>query len=291
MALALAATLCLLVLLESATAVAQEDVLRPRGAPVVAPWEEPTPPVLLGIEVGGNWNMASQTLQYSPFEPTNTPSRLFRSGSGFSPTFNVGADVGLTPQLGLVVRAGYDIKQWGNSGTGEADCADFLTGVVREVPVSAEWTLAAHYITLGAGLRYNLTPQLWLSGGVTVHFHRTNQQKEKYSVEDPVGGCGFRNPGDPFDPNPYRTLEVTGKWNVPPMKGSRIGLELGAGYRIMLGHKLWLVPRVQFQLLSSFREDVSSRDFWKPSEGIVDVIGRNASQHSLQLLVGLWFGL
>ncbi|MCS7177596.1 MAG: hypothetical protein NZ960_08325 [Candidatus Kapabacteria bacterium] len=288
MAPAFAATLCLLVLLESAAVVAQEDILRPRGAPVVAPWEEPTLPVLLGIEAGGNWNMASQVLRYSPFEPTNTPSRLFRSGSGFSPTFNVGADIGLTPQLGLVVRAGYDIKQWGNSGTGEADCIDFLTGAIREVPVAAEWTFVVHYITLGAGLRYNLTPQLWLSGGVTAHFHRTNQQKEKYSVDDPAGNCGFVNPADG---RLYRTLEITSEWNTPPMKSSRIGLELGAGYRIMLGYKLWLVPRVQFQLLSSFREDVRSRDSWKRSEGIVDVIGRDASQHSLQLLVGLWFGL
>ncbi|MDW8225167.1 MAG: hypothetical protein RMK93_03945 [Bacteroidota bacterium] len=284
-------TLCLLALLGSATATAQEDILRPRGAPTVTPWEEPTLPVLLGIEAGGNWNMASQTMGYSPFQPTNTPSRLFKSGSGFSPTFNVHADIGLTPQTGLVIHAGYDIKQWGNSGTVEADCQDLSNPtVVRVVPISAEWTFAAHYITLGAGLRYSPTPQLWLSGGFTAHFHRTNRQEEKYTVTDPAGNCGFVNPADG---NLYRTLEVASEWNAPPVKSSRVGVELGAGYRIALGRKLWLIPRLQFQLLSTFREDLGPvQDLWKQfTEGPATVVQRDASQHSLQLLVGLWFGL
>ncbi len=270
------------------SALAQEDILRPRGAPIMASPHERALPIMLGIEGALNWNTASQTLQYSPFQPTNTPTQLFKSGSGFSPAVRVLADIGLSPALGFQLHVGYDVKTWGRSGTAEADCQNLLNPtLVTVIPVSVDWTFTAEYLTAGAGLRYAVTPHLWLTGGVTAHFHRSNRQKTTYSASQDAN-CGFPGP----DGQLYRTLQIEAEFDSPPIKSTRFGVELGAGYVVPIAHRLWLVPRLQFQLLSSFRDDLDGTDAWKPyTEGPANVRGRNASQYSLQLLVGLWFGL
>ncbi len=277
-------------LLLTLPAIAQEDILRPRGAPAFAPVRERPLPIMLGIEGGVNWNTASQSLQYQPTPaPTNTPPQLFKSGNGLSPAVRILADIGLTPNLGLRLHVGYDVKTVGHSGTAEADCQNLYDPtIITTVPVSVDWTFTTNYLTAGAGIRYNVSAQLWLTAGIVAHFHRSNRQKTKYSVPE-TSNCGFLNPEDN---RLYRQLEVELEINSPPMKSSRIGAELGAGYAIPLNPKLWLVPRLQLQLLSSFREDMESSDGWKWfSEGLYNVRLRNASQHSIQLLLGLWFDL
>lgn len=272
------------------SAVAQEDVLRPRGAPIFEPVRERRLPIMLGIEGGINWNTASQTLQYQPTPgPTNTPLQLFKSGNGFSPAARILADIGLNPNVGIRLHVGYDVKTVGRSGTAEADCQDFSNPAnLTTTPLSVDWTFTANYLTAGAGIRYNVTPQLWLTAGIAAHFHQGNRQKEKLSTPE-TSNCGFLNPADG---QLYRQLEVETEMNSPPMKSSRIGAELGVGYAIPISPKLWLVPQLQFQLLSSFREDIEGLDTWKQfSQGTYTVQARNASQHSLQLLIGLWFGL
>jgi hypothetical protein len=142
-------------------------------------------------------------------------------------------------------------------------------------------------LTAGAGLRYELTPQLWLTAGVTALFLQKNEQTATYTSQSEQ--CGFINPDDG---QLYRTLQITTEFNTPPMKTTRIGAELGIGYKVPLGRSLWLVPQLQFQLLSTFRDDVTTVDQWKPtSEGTANYTSKSPSQHSLRLLVGLWFGL
>ncbi len=280
---------CIGLLFALAPGFAQEDVLRPRGAPIFefgAP--ERGLPLMLGIEAGLNWNIASASLDYTPFTPTNTPPQQFKSGTGFSPTASIVADLGLTPKLGLHLRLGYDVKTFGHSGTAEADCRDPATGVyLGTVPISVDWSFTMSSITAGVGLRYELTPQLWLTAGLVSHFLTSNEQKE--TLISGSDQCGFINPADG---QLYRELRVTGEFNSPPMKKTRFGAELGLGYKVALSHNLWLVPQLRFQLLSTFRDDIENLDAWKSSsEGSATYITRSPSQHSLQLLVGLWFGL
>lgn len=276
------------VVLILSTAVAQEDVLRPRGAPVFEAVPEHGLPVMVGIEGGLNWNFASTSLQYlSPTPPTNTPDQQFTSGSGFSPFAAVAVDLGLTPKLGLQLRLGYDAKTIGHSGTAEADCYDPLGAYLETTPVSVEWTFTMSALTAGAGLRYELTPQLWLTAGVTALFLQSNKQTATLTSQSDQ--CGFLNPGDG---QLYRTLQTTTEFNSPPMKKTRVGAEVGLGYKIALARSLWLVPQLQFQLLSTFRDEINGRDEWKPSSsGVSDYVSKSPSQHSLRLLVGLWFGL
>ncbi len=272
---------------------AQEDVLRPRGAPVFEPWTEARTPIRLGLEGGISWNSASQSINYyAGVQPTPpTPMDIFKSGSGISPAAAAAVDIGIAPKLGLQFKLGYEQKKWSNSGTKIADCEDPF-GNVSPVSVQSHYTVQANYLAIGAALRYDLTPQLWLTVGPVYHrLLGKVRQTERYEV-DPNSDCGFPGP----DGNLYRVLEIEAEIgpddpvSAPP-SGGRFGAELGIGYRIPLSPGLELVPRLSGQLLSSPRNgDVDTRDWWRgPTLGPLPVQWKGLSLYSVLLTVGVWF--
>jgi hypothetical protein len=278
---------------------AQEDVLRPRGAPVFEPWTEARTPIRLGLEGGISWNSASQSINYARVQPTqptpmDTPMDIFKSGSGISPAAAAAVDIGIAPKLGLQFKLGYEQKKWSNSGTKSADCVDFLGNYVYPVTVSVQshYTVQANYLAIGAALRYDLTPQLWLTVGPVYHrLLGKVRQTERYEV-DPNSDCRFLGP----DRNLYRGLEIEAEIGpndtVPaPPSGGRFGAELGIGYRIPLSPGLELVPRLSGQLLSSPRNgDVDKEDWWRePTLGRLPVQWKGLSLYSVLLTVGVWF--
>ncbi len=272
---------------------AQEDVLRPRGAPVSEPFAEARTPIRLGLEGGIGWNSTSQNITYAGVQPTPpTPMDIFKSGSGVSPAAAAAVDIGIAPKLGLQFKIGYEQKRWSNSGTGIADC--FIPyDLIIDVSVQSRYTVQANYLALGAALRYDLTPQLWLTVGPVYHrLLGKIRQTERYEVVDPDSNCGFLGP----DGNLYRVLELEAEIGpddpVPaPPSGGRFGAELGIGYRIPLSPGLELVPRLSGQLLSSPRSgDVNTEDVWRgPTLGPLPVQWRGLSLYSVLLTVGVWF--
>ncbi len=273
---------------------AQEDVLRPRGAPVFEPWTEARTPIRLGLEGGISWNSTSQSINYAGVQPTPpTPMDIFKSGSGISPAAAAAVDIGIAPKLGLQFKLGYEQKKWSNSGTKIADCQDLVDPFfVGRVSVQSRYTVQANYLAIGAALRYDLTPQLWLTVGPVYHrLLGKVRQTERYEV-DPNSDCGFPGP----DGNLYRVLEIEAEIGpddpVPaPPSGGRFGAELGIGYRIPLSPGLELVPRLSGQLLSSPRNgDVDTRDWWRgPTLGPLPVQWKGLSLYSVLLTVGVWF--
>jgi hypothetical protein len=280
---------------------AQEDVLRPRGAPVFEPWTEARTPIRLGLEGGISWNSASQSINYARVQPTQpTPMDIFKSGSGISPAVAAAVDIGIAPKLGLQFKLGYEQKKWSNSGTGIADCVDSLGNYVYPVTVSVQshYTVQANYLAIGAALRYDLTPQLWLTVGPVYHrLLGKVRQTERYEA-DPNSDCRFLAP-DENDENLYKPYKV---WEpkvergpddpVPaPPSGGRFGAELGIGYRIPLSPGLELVPRLSGQLLSSPRNgDVYTNDWWQGfTLGLLPVQWKGLSLYSVLLTVGVWF--
>ncbi len=273
---------------------AQEDVLRPRGAPVFEPWTEARTPIRLGLEGGISWNSASQSINYAGVQPTPpTPMDIFKSGSGISPAAAAAVDIGIAPKLGLQFKLGYEQKKWSNSGTKIADCQDLVDPFfVGRVSVQSRYTVQANYLAIGAALRYDLTPQLWLTVGPVYHrLLGKVRQTERYEL-DPNSNCGFPGP----DGDLYRVLEIEAEIGpddpVPaPPSGGRFGAELGIGYRIPLSPGLELVPRLSGQLLSSPRNgDVDTEDEWRePTLGPLPVQWKGLSLYSVLLTVGVWF--
>ena len=273
---------------------AQEDVLRPRGAPVFEPWTEARTPIRLGLEGGISWNSASQSINYAGVQPTPpTPMDIFKSGSGISPAAAAAVDIGIAPKLGLQFKLGYEQKKWSNSGTKIADCRDLVDPFyVIPANVQSRYTVQANYLAIGAALRYDLTPQLWLTVGPVYHrLLGKVHQTERYEV-DPNSNCGFLGP----DGNLYRVLEIEAEIGpddpVPaPPSGGRFGAELGIGYRIPLSPGLELVPRLSGQLLSSPRNgDVYTIDEWrKHTLDLLPVQWKGLSLYSVLLTVGVWF--
>jgi hypothetical protein len=274
---------------------AQEDVLRPRGAPVFEPWTEARTPIRLGLEGGISWNSASQSINYAGVQPTPpTPMDIFKSGSGISPAAAAAVDIGIAPKLGLQFKLGYEQKKWSNSGTKIADCEDSFGNYVDSVSVQSHYTVQANYLAIGAALRYDLTPQLWLTVGPVYHrLLGKVRQTGRYEV-DPNSNCGFLGP----DGNLYRVVEIEAEIGpddpVPaPPSGGRFGAELGIGYRIPLSPGLELVPRLSGQLLSSPRNgDVDTEDKWRKHTLVpypLPVQWKGLSLYSVLLTVGVWF--
>jgi hypothetical protein len=272
---------------------AQEDVLRPRGAPVFEPWTEARTPIRLGLEGGISWNSASQSINYTRVQPTPpTPMDIFKSGSGISPAAAAAVDIGIAPKLGLQFKLGYEQKKWSNSGTRIADCRDLVDPFyVIPANVQSRYTVQANYLAIGAALRYDLTPQLWLTVGPVYHrLLGKVRQTERYEF-DPNSNCGFLGPD-----SLYRVVEIEVEIGpddpVPaPPSGGRFGAELGIGYRIPLSPGLELVPRLSGQLLSSPRNgDVDTEDEWRePTLGPLPVQWKGLSLYSVLLTVGVWF--
>jgi hypothetical protein len=193
---------------------AQEDVLRPRGAPVFEPWTEARTPIRLGLEGGISWNSASQSINYAGVQPTPpTPMDIFKSGSGISPAAAAAVDIGIAPKLGLQFKLGYEQKKWSNSGTNIADCRDLVASFhVSPVRVQSRYTVQANYLAIGAALRYDLTPQLWLTVGPVYHrLLGKVRQTARYEL-DPNSNCGFLGPDrEPLQGSGDRSGERTGR--------------------------------------------------------------------------------
>jgi hypothetical protein len=267
---------------------AQEDVLRPRGAPVFEPWTEARTPIRLGLEGGISWNSFSQSINYVGVQPTQpTPMDILKSGSGISPAAAAVVDIGIAPKLGLQFKLGYEQKNWSNSGTNIADCVG-LFGNVSSVNVQSRYTVQANYLAIGAALRYDLTPQLWLTVGPVYHRLLGKVRRTARHELDPNSNCVF--PGG--DRVVEREVE-TGPDDTDPGAPSsgRFGAELGIGYRIPLSPGLELVPRLSGQLLSSPRNgDVYTEDWWRGATlGPLPVQWKGFSLYSVLLTVGVWF--
>jgi hypothetical protein len=245
----------------------------------------------LGLEGGISWNSASQSINYTRVQPTPpTPMDIFKSGSGISPAAAAAVDIGIAPKLGLQFKLGYEQKKWSNSGTKIADCVDFLGNYVYSVTVSVQsrYTVQANYLAIGAALRYDLTPQLWLTVGPVYHrLLGKVRQTERYEA-DPNSNCYFldpyRTPRRVWEPQKEKGPDDT---DPEAPSGGRFGAELGIGYRIPLSPGLELVPRLSGQLLSSPRNgDVYTRDWW---QGLLPVQWKGLSLYSVLLTVGVWF--
>ena len=270
------------------TLIAQEDILRPYRAgeseskkwgPNEKPWYQP---VMMGVELGLNYNSFSQNITWDPAVP-KSPNNVFESGSGFSPFLGIMADFELSYDVGLQVKLLWDKKYFTNSYSGEADVVDNLTGIYlgRQGAVNVDYNASVDYFDLNFIVRVNVTKDVFLSLGPSFQFALGDiKQNIDLTTSDP--GITFIATG---------TQNASASGNV--VANARLGIEFGAGYEYEISKNLYVVPQLRYQLnIFKLAKDSNGLDNWKIySAGLSNMGFSNAMLNSLQLSVALWFNL
>jgi hypothetical protein len=73
----------------------------------------------------------------------------------------------------------------------------------------------------------------------------------------------------------------------------RIGIDIGAGYKIALSRRVFLVPQIRFLFnLSDISATSTGQDkSHQGSKGLVDLNESRTRLHSLKLLLDIWFDI
>jgi hypothetical protein len=276
----------LVLLVLSPTLFAQEDVLRPRIPDGLFK------PVTLGFELGANFNMFSQTIeqvQQTPFVP-DTWTEAHKTGTGFSPYAGLMVDLPLGKLISLQFKGTFDSKRFGNTERIKYD-SPLLPGGIRSMDVDWEYSVLVNYIGAGFAVRVNPTPELFATIGTIAHFRLADAENEgTQTIVAPDEGL-WTIPGKPNSKvNSNSSTDTT-------YTSTRVGLEVGAGYKIPIAEKFFLVPQLRYQyMFSKLKED---SDPSKPTNdgsrlttaGAFSYTTKDAVLHSIQLGVALWFQL
>lgn len=269
---------------------AQEDVLRPDGrADANRTWKKHR--FTIGLDVGANLNFFSQTQNwyesvYIPFIPTAYDCN--KSAFGVSPTIGFLVDVPIDTKFGFQGRIAYNQKNYGNSGSGlDMD----YNGRVHDI--NYEWDAKSSYLSFQTVLRYNFTPNLFITGGFLFDFLMGDLEVTQ-TAECPDGTAmsnfifwNFSSSGQAV------TNKYTMKYDNTRKKDFRFGLELGVGYKIPISKDWWLVPQARGHFYLSPAVDDYTLVYTNPINAQVIPIVSNDKRnlHSVQLLLSLWYDL
>jgi hypothetical protein len=257
---------------------AQEDVLRPHLPPRFT----------LGFEAGASYNMLTMDIART-VGFTDSPYDAYESGTGVSPYAFASIDYALSKNAGIMLKLGLDRKSFGNERTGLADCViprpggSLIYDTTRE---RLQYTVSSNFFAAGLEGRYDLTPELFATLGPVMHVRvgGTSQTEIKDLPED--GGCYF-NDGT-------RHSETTTDIQTEPTV--RLGVEIGAGYRIPVARRVAIVPQLRFQyMITDFLADRDSGDeyqrFYRNGGEPDRTRLTNTVMHSVQLGIGVQFGM
>jgi hypothetical protein len=266
--------------------LADEDVLRPHGRPDGG--GRNNLPVYIGIEGGLNFNMYSGNVTFNNDPTLLSPSiipttyELMENGDGISPHFGVFVDFAFTKNIGVQLRFAYDIKYYGNSGTG-IDYSNQLPFTV--MPLGIDWNVTADYYTITPLFRYNFNENFLMTVGPTFHFLKGNTSYK--SDVEPNG----------VTPNVLWQQFFDDSFHPDFQESSRIGLEIGVGYKFPIAKKIFLVPQARFQLMLTKTHqdymiwtDSNANGTFESDEVILSNIN-DRMQHSIQLALALMFEL
>jgi hypothetical protein len=306
-----------MLLLAVGSLISQEDVLRPKGRPGgedASTSASNRRPFILGIEAGVNFNFMSQPYTSTP-QIQNSPEEALKSGSGISPEFGVFADIAISDVVGIQGRLAFDQKYATNTQRGFVD-AD--SGVTQDangsgtsgfavVPMETEARYALTMNTIAAAIlaRINVVDKFFVTVGPYATFLLGDVTRtDRLTWIGPPGTIIAidyeRNPGQytqieretnvaqnllPSIPSSAYTTSVYSK--------SRIGIELGAGYRFDLTKKIYLAPNLRYQyMITELNSGFTATDLSQPyTQGTASIQYDKASLNSLALILQLGFTL
>ena len=303
--------MCMIAASSAASAQNNEDVLRPNGRPEDQQnHRRHHRPIILGVEGGININMLSQKIDWS--QPVaNSVESVLQSGTGISPEFGVFADVPLSSSFGLQFRVAYDAKNASNTQSNGIVEGTILEGGRIQGTSFTEGTIESHYalsisaVSLGMLARINVAPRLFATIGPVVNTAIGNVTRaDRLTVKSPDDFFFLAD----YQGVPGRYTEITRESSLaqnimPPLgngnyegstySATRIGLELGLGYRFPLSNTVFIAPNIRYQyfftnLTSGYNGNDISKSF---SLGEVPMTFSPAKLNSLALIVQLGFSL
>lgn len=267
-----------------------EDVLRPNGRPAgelegASSSSSKKLKWVFGIEAGMNANIFNGALE-GTWE--NSPLNMLQNGSGFSPLFGLYVEVPLSSSISVGMRMLYDPKSFGNAvDNAEEQCYDATTDSYSLALLTSEFEESITYITLNPLIRWEPVDRFFVQVGPALQFAIDSVQSTttKTINEDEI--CRF-NLGTP-DESRVQTTESTGA----PDNSFRAGIDIGVGYRMQLGDKIDLVPRVGYQwMLTPYAKDQEGVDASQMNiNGAVPITFTNITLSSIQASLSLWFHL
>lgn len=295
-----------------ATAADDEDVLRPHGSKTERNTGSNSSSriskstVIFGIEGGINYSMFSQTMNRTGAALADSPENVLESGDGISPYFGIMADFPIVSSVGIQLRALYDPKKVSNTFNGTVDATtNTIPPRITDMPTTSEFTLTMDNLSIAAALRVDLTPSVFITAGPMAQFTLGDvKRKDIWSSAKPDTFTININYEGKLGPNTSISRETTSATNfmpnIPPntpnaspFKKVRIGLEVGLGGKIDIGSNLWLVPQVRYQyMFTPLNDNFKANDLSRTLTNQQSVIEfSNPKLHSLQIGLGLWFGI
>jgi len=279
--------LALMLLLIAAPAIfCQEDVLRPKWGEDrtkgTSEWDDYYSPFTFGVEAGLNFNAFSQKMTW--FQQHGTIFNDLENAEGFSPHFGIMGEVPISKNLGIQLKLAYDKKYVAVSTTGYDYATDYIGNTTKH-NMSLDVESKADYFTFTPLLRINITDRWFATVGPTFHFllgdvettwkPATKDGSSLVSI-DFWNYLGFGN-----ETAGSRTYSDAGKESV------RSGIEIGAGYKIPISKKVWLVPQLRLQaMFTNITKDQSISNIY----GQTIETPENRAMHSLQFALAVWFG-
>lgn len=274
-----------------------EDVLRPKGRPASL---GPTPsrsassslPVTIGLEGGINLSFFSQSVSGAL---ETSPIQTFTKGFGLAPYASMFVDVGITPTVGVQLRAAYDRKSYGNSEDAIIDCTLFdeygQPVQITTTPVNVDYTSAITYITVSPQVRWEPVSRLVLLAGPTVQFRGSAMVTEASQNLGQHDACFF--PGPNGEQLKSRVVNDTVD-DSSALNSLRLGAEFSLAYRLPLSTSIDLVPRLGYQFMFTAPAPAGNPvvdDSRTLTLGQRIVTPSEPTLHSLQAVLGLWVRL
>ncbi len=259
-------------------------VIRPHGRAEGDDYHFQRWPFILGFEAGLNYNLFSQKMEW--FIPHGTVFDGLTSAGGLSPFFGVVIGAPIDETLTLMLRISYDMKNFSKTTSGND--LDGVLGRAHTMNLTVDVTSA--YFTLTPQLLINLDENWFLSGAIPIQFLTGNIETtwKPTSVDGTVlSNFAFWNALGFGNVTGGEATFVAGTGGAETPIKTRIGLEIGAGYKIPLTNTIWLVPQARFQfMLSEFTEgsrffNLITDETWEQST--------NRMLHSLQFALAIWF--
>lgn len=272
---------------------AQEDVLRPNGRTQTSIGAQSgsanavsssgrSGVFALGLEGGLGVNFFSQSLP----NVLNGNAEQFRnvlgSGNGLGGYIAGIVDYGISDNIGLQLRLGYQSGSFSNNG--EIDSIlGLYTATQQIVSTKQNWdwkVTNVSYFTTELNVRINATPELSFTVGPILQV--LVGQTPENSITQTIVSPDFMY----FVQGTELVKTVTSSGEFTGFTSTRLGVDIAASYKVNLAKSWALIPRLGFQYMIT---KMANNETAQGIGGNEILLAENRSLHTLQLGVGLLY--